>query len=201
MLGGCTCAGHYQGMRKGGTRERMEELRRKGRGRRSGLGGTCGVRLLAEPGQISQRGERSALHLHQQKGKQKTCRVNFISVSLGLGANRGIEIGETTGGGGQGPERGGGVTRERNRDDAVDRGHEIVAGEAVLENGELGVVRGQRSVGDDGDLARGTDEGAGLVNGSERVAPHLEIEGEDERLTLNHFILYNHSHCYPCLYL
>ena len=106
-------------------------------------------------------------------------------MSLGLGADRGIEIGETTGDGGQGPERGGGVTRERNRDDAVDRGHEIVAGEAVLENGELGVVRGRGSAGDDGDLARGTDEGAGLVNGSERVAPHLEIEGEDERLTLN----------------
>ncbi|CAI8005308.1 hypothetical protein GBAR_LOCUS4138 [Geodia barretti] len=41
------------------------------------------------------------------------------------------------------------------------------------------------NAGDDGDLVRGTDEGAGLVNGSERVAPHLEIEGEDERLTLN----------------
>ena len=41
------------------------------------------------------------------------------------------------------------------------------------------------NAGDDGDLVRGTDEGAGLVNGSERVAPHLGIEGEDERLTLN----------------
>ena len=118
-------------------------------------------------------------------------------MSLGLGADRGIEIGETAGDGGQGPERGGGVARERDRDDAVDRGHGIVAGEAVLENGELGVVRGRRSVGDDGDLAQGTDEGASLVNAGERVAPHLEIEGEDEHLTLNQ---YNHSHCYPCLY-
>ena len=53
-------------MKKGETRERMEGQRKRGR-----EGGTHGARLLAEPGQISQR-ENLTNTLHHQKGRLKT---------------------------------------------------------------------------------------------------------------------------------